>query len=154
MIFFKIKLTSGSPPHLRGKLVICYLDCHRSGITPAPAGKTKKHQILENKLCIEGSPPHLRGKQTGEEYSKEKVRITPAPAGKTMLCFWKSSLQKDHPRTCGENFSILKIHSHILGSPPHLRGKLPRFTSTTSISGITPAPAGKTATYTKNNARK
>ena len=110
----------GSPPHLRGKLVICYLDCHRSGITPAPAGKTKKHQILDNK------------------------RITPAPAGKTQLYMYRSSPRPDHPRTCGENLLSSLLSSPIRGSPPHLRGKRSLFEMSQEIQRITPAPAGKT----------
>ena len=92
------------------------------------------------------------------------VGITPAPAGKTLYLYYLPFLRWDHPRTCGENAGFVKfLYSksgsppHLrgkllslkaiwwcIGSPPHLRGKLTIFPFFTSLSRITPAPAGKT----------
>ena len=96
-----IERTSGSPPHLRGKLEFLMQVREDGRITPAPAGKTfhissKHYQPRDHpRTCgensggvwlakpDEGSPPHLRGKPylTNRDYLEP--RITPAPAGKT-----------------------------------------------------------------------
>ena len=34
------------------------------------------------------------------------------------------TFEEDHPRTCGENFKDTKLLTILMGSPPHLRGKL------------------------------
>ena len=91
-----------------------------------------------------GSPPHLRGKQLGVFEVKERTRITPAPAGKTWCKRKNTPDEKDHPRTCGENLSVILINILCEGSPPHLRGKHLQFHFPVWISRITPAPAGKT----------
>ena len=38
---FEIDPRAGSPPRMRGKLVVVYFQCARLGITPAHAGKTR-----------------------------------------------------------------------------------------------------------------
>ena len=71
---------SGSPPHMRGKLLRCRCLCRASRITPAHAGKTfsefQKRKGLSDhprtcgenfspdlsNLLYRGSPPHMRGK--------------------------------------------------------------------------------------------
>ena len=74
-------------------------------------------------------------------------RITPAPAGKTQRMVNKNASKKDHPRTCGENKIYKNDEEFVLGSPPHLRGKLIPVFSESCFCGITPAPAGKTIGY-------
>ena len=111
----------GSPPHLRGKLILKKLEEGKVWITPAPAGKTpeyhaaarryqdhprtcgenKSRTLYERHKC--GSPPHLRGKRNFKVFLFIHVRITPAPAGKTWAMKLEETEQEDHPRTCGEN---------------------------------------------------
>ncbi len=52
---------------------------------------------------------------------------------------------RDHPRICGEK--ILSGHppSEHTGSPPHMRGKVPKNLTLGLVIGITPAYAGKSA---------
>ena len=159
-----MEILKGSPPHLRGKLLVTYLRFFPLGITPAPAGKTNLLRLYSSvsrdhpRTCGEnilnpkekpreiGSPPHLRGKRHFVSCFALGSGITPAPAGKTKGTENKNSTVKDHPRTCGENLNKSALMYWREGSPPHLRGKpwcvsihLPHFR-------ITPAPAGKTDT--------
>ena len=138
----KLDGDAGSPPHLRGKLQRFIFWNFKFRITPAPAGKTvtneKNHEkewdhprtcgenVKDVKFVVlgGGSPPHLRGKPAGLPLYAEQHRITPAPAGKTFFCNRPRGLYRDHPRTCGENFTISPKYSAPPGSPPHLRGKL------------------------------
>ena len=131
-------------------------------ITPAPAGKTNGSQSFTSatrdhpRTCGEnlfsfmengetlGSPPHLRGKRFDFNLSAYDHGITPAPAGKTRTNLRKNYRREDHPRTCGENFTVCSANNMHKGSPPHLRGKLFFKARSSSSTGITPAPAGKT----------
>ena len=73
-------ITSGSPPHMRGKVRIDGLlrnvrrdhprACGEKNATPQPSGLSK------------GSPPRMRGKDCHWLYGVEGVGITPAHAGK------------------------------------------------------------------------
>ena len=50
----------------------------------------------------------------------------------------------EHPRRCGENIAIIPPITATKGSPPQVRGKPYTLLQLASISGITPADAGKT----------
>ena len=93
---------------------------------------------------MRGSPPHLRGKLWYLFYQCFCQRITPAPAGKTQVQPVHRPSVQDHPRTCGENRISSISLSTKPGSPPHLRGKPDILSKSHPLSGITPAPAGKT----------
>ena len=93
-------LTTGSPPHVRGKEYLPRLVCPRKGITPACAGKRKSDSCLRPaardhpRMCGEkrfnrdqtilttGSPPHVRGKVPLTIECGFCAGITPACAGK------------------------------------------------------------------------
>ena len=99
---------TGSPPQVRGKRRVCRAGCHKHGITPAGAGKTRRRDRAEAderdhpRRCGEndrwncistankGSPPQVRGKRIGAMSATVTNRITPAGAGKTI--FLKSSV--------------------------------------------------------------
>ena len=49
-----------------------------------------------------GSPPPMRGKGTAADFSLAPTRITPAYAGKSLRQYAIGSMEKDHPRLCGE----------------------------------------------------
>ena len=53
-----------------------------------------------------GSPPRVRGKLARFLDSNVAVRITPACAGKTNRGKRLPLFPQDHPRVCGENFSV------------------------------------------------
>ena len=91
-----------------------------------------------------GSPPRVRGKPTMRKHYPQVLRITPACAGKTVELFEFGNAPEDHPRVCGENFTIRGVGTHYRGSPPRVRGKRPNGTNRNDERRITPACAGKT----------
>ena len=80
------------------------------------------HQIARLHV-VQGSPPHVRGKVCTFWPHQRPSRITPACAGKSAAAFLRITLDKDHPRMCGEKC---------------LSGK-----KLTGVGRITPACAGK-----------
>ena len=160
---------TGSPPRMRGKLVITGRMSPFSGITPAHAGKTSTKCFTtsacrdhpracgENsfQLCKHlqqpGSPPRMRGKQAVKLRDVRHAGITPAHAGKTCSVTPLRCGERDHPRACGENRASGAESGMRTGSPPRMRGKrlvLPRWRRR---YGITPAHAGKTQTHINAN---
>ena len=91
-----------------------------------------------------GSPPQVRGKRNASYHSARFGRITPAGAGKTLLFANFRAFQWDHPRRCGENSILLKLHVAAEGSPPQVRGKHSSKNVSMLLMRITPAGAGKT----------
>ena len=152
----------GSPPQVRGKLLLKRDGASCNGITPAGAGKTG--MLISFRLFVQdhprrcgenlhrgqkqalplGSPPQVRGKLRCVNLDNLRGRITPAGAGKTA---GKKELQRrtwDHPRRCGENFTDRMRPPTVLGSPPQVRGKHKELENPYEIKRITPAGAGKT----------
>ena len=90
----------GSPPRMRGKVLLT-ARCSRSiGITPAYAGKSLTARGAGHQAV--GSPPRMRGKDL---HRKERARcggITPAYAGKSAVFRSAPAIPRDHPRVCGE----------------------------------------------------
>ena len=101
----KLSIASmGSPPRMRGKVILDLLSRELQGITPAYAGKrtyfwmgtcsTQDHprvcgEKLAEKAGIsegQGSPPRMRGKGIGKAAGDDNFGITPAHAGKSRLC--------------------------------------------------------------------
>ena len=94
-------LQRGSPPRMRGKGEITGAGIRAKGITPAHAGKRRRHgrehpgQGDHPRACGEkfsnscsrsrarGSPPRMRGKGIRQPVDFAIVRITPAHAGKS-----------------------------------------------------------------------
>ena len=70
-------------------------------------------------------------------------RITPAHAGKRLSVRFNNTPVKDHPRTCGEKRASKASSGIAIGSPPHMRGKVPLSLMHLFQNGITPAHAGK-----------
>ncbi len=153
----------GSPPHVRGKVVVMSADEANTGITPACAGKSyieinrkpeerdhprmcgEKFPPEVSDCCSPGSPPHVRGKDGRITQEECAERITPACAGKRDISISTAIISGDHPRMCGEKDCLPLLNSANRGSPPHVRGKV-FFTSVIFIlCGITPACAGKRA---------
>ena len=151
----------GSPPRVRGKDLGAGVDCCRSGITPACAGKRmiivpvgethRDHpRVCGEKLPrrqfsgrYEGSPPRVRGKEHKQEALMLSEGITPACAGKRRHPRRYLPTGRDHPRVCGEkNVEKLKTMWKV-GSPPRVRGKEKFYLCNGPKHGITPACAGK-----------
>ena len=152
---------TGSPPRVRGKVVLSVV-CHFvAGITPARAGKRVGLVVLAHHIgdhpraCGEkvlsswlsssspGSPPRVRGKGAGANRRLTPVGITPARAGKSQIKKRHRKARRDHPRACGEKSVHFYFNGRCQGSPPRVRGKVERCQSLMSHTGITPARAGK-----------
>ena len=73
--------------------------------------------------------------------------ITPAHAGKTAEEMVLKTVHEDHPRACGENLTANSSSHAWTGSPPRMRGKPWNRISLAMRQRITPAHAGKTASF-------
>ena len=116
----------GSPPPMRGKVIIRKSLSILKRITPAYAGKrsaslttvltSEDHPRLcgekrDRPVCqtdVEGSPPPMRGKDPESAPENWRSRITPAYAGKSAVQCEPCLCKTDHPRLCGEKL-IMKI---------------------------------------------
>ena len=94
-----------------------------------------------------GSPPHTRGKGLCRRKRHTQDRITPAHAGKSHFPEAITFFDGDHPRARGEKPTIFLLGENEIESPPRTRGKAPSVSSSVSVSGITPAHAGKRSWY-------
>ena len=65
----------------------------------------------------------MRGKAFWGIHVVIRQGITPAYAGKSECIDAMTETQGDHPRLCGEKFSIRSTKSNCPGSPPPMRGK-------------------------------
>ena len=92
-----------------------------------------------------GSPPRMRGKVLCGRSSAGRHGITPAYAEKRGRTIRVNRTVKDYPRVCGEKAFGCRRCTFPQGSPPRMRGKGSRMTRATSMVGITPACAGKSA---------
>ena len=72
-----------------------------------------------------GSPPHVRGKADTMRAVHRMQRITPAHAGKSYIWAGTTTPLTDHPRVCGEKQMLQQAGRVWVGSPPHMRGKVP-----------------------------
>ena len=153
----------GSPPRMRGKICADVIVHIQPGITPACAGKSRSQPRLpctgrdHPRVCREkftffsrgisqsGSPPHVRGKVKPVLWAARVAGITPAYAGKRCRSPAFRSMPWDHPRVCGEKSDRPNIPESVRGSPPRMRGKGFCTAIVRSMTGITPAHAGKSA---------
>ena len=151
----------GSPPRMRGKVWhgVALADGHR--ITPAYAGKSCIYRSTTSiswdhpRVCGEksfktstscwskGSPPRMRGKGCACAQCASGGGITPAYAGKSPSQPYRLPDSQDHPRVCGEKGAPVPNVPVAAGSPPRMRGKVPRNLTDYQTRRITPAYAGK-----------
>ncbi len=85
----------------------------------------------------------MRGKASTLKTSRRFPGITPAYAGKSYQYPNPVQHKQDHPRVCGEKFGCRCPLDSQRGSPPRMRGKASAGNAVESITGITPAYAGK-----------
>ena len=131
----------GSPPRVRGKVLLKARAAARRGITPACAGKRIHYSIQHH--CALGSPPRVRGKEKQDDDPPSASGITPACAGKSTLRKTAGSTYRDHPRVCGEKAAERAEVGKGRGSPPRVRGKGSFVHPSRAATRITPACAGK-----------
>ena len=154
--------TPGSSPRVRGKQRGCWKRCNSAGLIPACAGKTRAHQVIQDRcqahprVCGEntiakkhrsfndGSSPRVRGKQSVIISRFVSVGLIPACAGKTHGPNRVCHANRAHPRVCGENTSLKTLSVARDGSSPRVRGKPSVDAEPIRRSGLIPACAGKT----------
>ena len=121
LTFVKIVASAGSPPPMRGKVLLSKSPLSLRGITPAYAGKRPLSYI--NKTQVQGSPPPMRGKGRQSVSHALDSGITPAYAGKRENGSSGEPRKQDHPRLCGEKVCRKNWIVNGIGSPPPMRGK-------------------------------
>ena len=159
----------GSPPRVRGKVVVSRNLCLLSGITPACAGKSELQALVLSgqrdhpRVCGEkffcrslaavtrGSPPRVRGKVLPRLLFLACIGITPACAGKRGHGRQSGRSAGDHPRVCGEKVCKEIAPLSVWGSPPRVRGKVLAALMPENRVGITPACAGKSSKNVDNS---
>ena len=85
----------------------------------------------------------MRGKEATDKRESRVIRITPAYAGKSFKVKEFACKDGDHPRVCGEKYSVVSAQNVESGSPPRMRGKDPYGVHKAFSKRITPAYAGK-----------
>ena len=108
-----------------------------------PRLRGEKKEFTKKYEQYEGSPPLARGKDTISITCFPFFRITPACAGKRSKQRRRVCRVWDHPRLRGEKGLTYTQALNTKGSPPLARGKVKFFIFISSLSGITPACAGK-----------
>ena len=138
---FSVWSLAGSPPRMRGKVCLVLVQAFELGITPAYAGKSQNGDRYM--IYLTGSPPRMRGKERQTACFCVRQGITPAYAGKSSGRLCSGAASADHPRVCGEKFTVQTSSLSELGSPPRMRGKVHSIMISGTLYGITPAYAGK-----------
>ncbi len=119
LLYYRIAL-AGSPPRVRGTVVLHSQEQRQIRITPARAGNRRVHQAGRihtwdhPRACGEqrdasradghllGSPPRVRGTAPAKSFLRLPKRITPARAGNSSTKTSRTEDNQDHPRACGE----------------------------------------------------
>ena len=104
----------------------------------------ENYRGLMQRLERSGSSPRVRGKPLRCHVRRVDHRLIPACAGKTVATFPIASRNGAHPRVCGENTQQLRLAHPQQGSSPRVRGKPMSATTTSRLTGLIPACAGKT----------
>ena len=126
---------------MRGEGLLCR--CLRGGDGDHPRVCGEKMSSCASWMPSFGSPPRVRGEEDISSVRLESWRITPACAGRRLSAsLWRLG-PTDHPRVCGEKFTINTIHPRNSGSPPRVRGEAGAAAQYVAKYGITPACAGR-----------
>ena len=88
----------------------------------------------------------MRGKHSYPMRTRFTGGNIPAHAGKTAVRELDIECEKEHPRACGENFTIPNHFDCVPGTSPRMRGKLTCFINLKRNGRNIPAHAGKTIT--------
>ena len=150
----------GSPPRVRGTVLVPPVLFYGLRITPACAGNRyiamssasaiRDHPRVcgeqsispYSKLSLSGSPPRVRGTGGVGVQQHAKGGITPACAGNSIVPIGCVYAKGDHPRVCGEQDQEREDITIPDGSPPRVRGTVARSWRYYKNFRITPACAG------------
>ena len=132
---------TGSPPRMRGKVLLPSAVSAQTGITPAHAGK--RWQCHAAWVWCWDHPRACGEKQHGVYRQHRQRGITPAHAGKRVLHFTGDVPRQDHPRACGEKFLRPETLFGPKGSPPRMRGKVKILSYAQTMVGDHPRACGE-----------
>ena len=153
---------AGSSPLTQGKPMPFIGNSHPKGIIPAHAGKTRRKPVQHDRhrdhprsrgentsvkpksKIAWGSSPLTRGKRGGCNQAAVFVGLIPTHAGKTLRGRSPYQCPAAHPRSRGENPTLLITTPHVQGSSPLTRGKRRVHGVTERLVGLIPTHAGKT----------
>ena len=96
----KVTKATGSPPRMRGILIVMIDEVAELGFTPAYAGNTGQTRSLYGEQW--GSPPRMRGIYMDEHNMTMEQGFTPAYAGNMPRASVCHRGRQVHPRVCGE----------------------------------------------------
>ena len=171
MICTSASATCGSSPLTRGKLFPALVVGFRWGLIPAHAGKTaesvaphgtkqahprsrgENEALAASDATDKGSSPLTRGKPEQQATVGVLQGLIPAHAGKTIAWRGRSCRQRAHPRSRGENSTMVSSVAVSRGSSPLTRGKRLPVCVPRDWVGLIPAHAGKTCPRTRPCAR-
>ena len=154
----------GSSPRMRGARLTRPIAAAQVRIIPADAGSTRfprtgtsrwqdhprgcgEHEaFFAGEESWSGSSPRMRGAPGLLLRLFEPQGIIPADAGSTYMPVSALDLPEDHPRGCGEHFTVRWSDSRVLGSSPRMRGAQYIILLGRCVAGIIPADAGSTIT--------
>ena len=152
----------GSSPRMRGALTFYAVWKRRYRIIPAYAGSTLsteraivrpwdhprvcgEHSRLFNPMqSLQGSSPRMRGAPPYLHLWGRPYRIIPAYAGSTTAPERPSWRCRDHPRVCGEHYTLVFLIQRMMGSSPRMRGAPASRALEIGLRRIIPAYAGST----------
>ena len=160
LIHGKERKFKGSPPRVRGTVIVFIFSFLAHRITPACAGNSPYKLLLPGgagdhpHVCgeqvpddtgpsyAEGSPPRVRGTGGPAGGGGRAAGITPACAGNSTFSVPTIARTKDHPRVCGEQGKVKHDDAPDGGSPPRVRGTVSASSEVSPGFRITPACAG------------
>ena len=93
-------------------------------------------------LAHPGSSPRVRGTDNPMQTNVYGRGIIPARAGNSIQSHLGLGSSWDHPRACGEQYTMPRDGGIVAGSSPRVRGTGPIEVSGDTLSGIIPARAG------------
>ena len=86
----------------------------------------------------------MRGKGLKLRDDDLRLGITPACAGKSFFCLVHIDGKQDHPRVCGEKYTLARARVYVLGITPACAGKSAKSTGTgRRCTGSPPRVRGK-----------
>ena len=155
-------LPGGSSPLTRGKRYQLVSSDPHERLIPAHAGKTpcsprpsrtcsahprsrgENAASITFSFAVRGSSPLTRGKRLCVRHRLRDRRLIPAHAGKTRDRARRSANRRAHPRSRGENSSVVTFWLFATGSSPLTRGKRLDLGAERRFQRLIPAHAGKT----------
>ncbi len=117
-------------------------NAHRQRDHPRSCGEHSSFIAFAS--AMRGSSPLVRGAPLRNITQNLREGIIPARAGSTQDRQRDCRLAKDHPRSCGEHFTMASFGGAVKGSSPLVRGALCGWRYRWSCCRIIPARAGST----------